>query len=228
MPNELGLRIHQLREQKNLTQEELADALDVNQKQVSFWESGRARPQKESLRKLAGFFGLKVEDIVRSQRRPTETAPADPLESEYPIPLLGPIAASPGRIRDAIHPVRYIYGTKNDTGCYACWVAGDSMEPKYAHGEIVIWRPVNLELTPDAEEGAIYVPYEAVKNFNGKDCIILHDGASSLKRLRIEKTKGLKYSVDIISLNDFYPPIHVRMGAEFRIQGEVKRSEKPR
>ncbi|MFA7279100.1 MAG: XRE family transcriptional regulator [Sterolibacterium sp.] len=225
MANELGLRIQQLREQKNLSQEEFSKALGFTQKQVSYWENGKARPRSATIREIAKFFNVDVSEITKPTRRSTDVvAEPDALSSEYPIPVLGPIAATPGRIRDAIHPIRYISGTKEDVGCYACEISGDSMLPEYRHGEIVVWRPVNLHLTPDADEGSGYVPYEAVRGYNGKDCIILHNGESSLKRIRIERTQGIKYSVDILALNDFYPVIHVRMGDDFLIQGVVKRS----
>ena len=53
---ELNKKLQQLRKQKNLTQEELAEALYVSRTAISKWESGRGYPNIDSLKAIAKFF----------------------------------------------------------------------------------------------------------------------------------------------------------------------------
>lgn len=57
-------RLKTLRKSKNMTQNELAIAIGVTQKDVSRWESGNVRPTTTSLVKLAKVFGCKVDDLI--------------------------------------------------------------------------------------------------------------------------------------------------------------------
>lgn len=50
-----GLR--QMRQQAELTQDDVAAALGVTRQAVSLWEAGLAVPGKELLAKLCGIFG---------------------------------------------------------------------------------------------------------------------------------------------------------------------------
>ena len=49
-------KLQQLRKQKGLTQQELADLLYVSRTAVSKWESGRGYPNIDSLKAIAAFF----------------------------------------------------------------------------------------------------------------------------------------------------------------------------
>ena len=50
---EFNEKLQQLRKQKGLTQEQLAEALFVSRTAVSKWESGRGYPNIESLKAIA-------------------------------------------------------------------------------------------------------------------------------------------------------------------------------
>ena len=60
-------KLQQLRKQKGLTQEELAQALFVSRTAVSKWESGRGYPNLESLKAIAGFFGVTVDALLSGE-----------------------------------------------------------------------------------------------------------------------------------------------------------------
>ncbi|MEE1011858.1 MAG: helix-turn-helix transcriptional regulator, partial [Acutalibacteraceae bacterium] len=49
---------------KGLTQEELAEALFVSRTAVSKWESGRGYPNIDSLKAIAKFFGITVDELL--------------------------------------------------------------------------------------------------------------------------------------------------------------------
>lgn len=61
---EFNEKLQQLRKQKGLTQEELARALYVSRTAVSKWESGRGYPGIDSLKAIAAFFGVSVDDLL--------------------------------------------------------------------------------------------------------------------------------------------------------------------
>ena len=63
-----GNYICKLREEKNLTQAELADQLDVSDKSISKWENGQAFPRIETLEKLAFALDTTVEDIFSASK----------------------------------------------------------------------------------------------------------------------------------------------------------------
>jgi transcriptional regulator with XRE-family HTH domain len=60
----LGKRIVQLRKERKMTQEELANILKITRKAVSKWEVGRGRPNLGALQKLADFFGCSVDYLL--------------------------------------------------------------------------------------------------------------------------------------------------------------------
>lgn len=70
-----------LRKQRAMTQEELAGALFVSRTAVSKWESGRGYPNIDSLKAIAGFFGVTV-DALLSGDAPLSAADADPRRRE--------------------------------------------------------------------------------------------------------------------------------------------------
>lgn len=59
-----GNVICSLREEKKLTQRELAKILDVSDKAVSKWENGQAIPRMDTLEKIAETFETTVEDLI--------------------------------------------------------------------------------------------------------------------------------------------------------------------
>ncbi|MBQ3483769.1 MAG: helix-turn-helix transcriptional regulator [Clostridia bacterium] len=61
---ELNRKLQELRKQRGLTQEELARALYVSRTAVSKWESGRGYPSLDSLREIARFFSLTVDELL--------------------------------------------------------------------------------------------------------------------------------------------------------------------
>ena len=61
---EFGEKLQELRKNKNLTQEELADALYVSRTAISKWESGRGYPSIDSLKEISGFFGVSIDDLL--------------------------------------------------------------------------------------------------------------------------------------------------------------------
>ena len=61
---ELNEKIRALRQQKGMTQEELAAALYVSRAAVSKWESGRGTPNIDSLKAVSRLFSVTVDDLL--------------------------------------------------------------------------------------------------------------------------------------------------------------------
>ena len=63
---EFNEKLQELRKQKGLTQEELAEQLYVSRTAISKWESGRGYPNIESLKAIAKFFSVTVDELLSS------------------------------------------------------------------------------------------------------------------------------------------------------------------
>ena len=65
---EFGEKLLNLRKSRGLTQEELAQALYVSRTAVSKWESGRGYPSIESLKGIAGYFSVTVDELISGEK----------------------------------------------------------------------------------------------------------------------------------------------------------------
>ena len=81
---EFNEKLQDLRKQKGLTQEELAEALFVSRTAVSKWESGRGYPNIDSLKSIAKFFGVTVDQLLSTEQALT-IAQEDQKEKERHI-----------------------------------------------------------------------------------------------------------------------------------------------
>ena len=61
---EFHKKLQELRKKKGLTQEELADALYVSRTAVSKWESGRGYPSIDSLKAIAKYFSVTIDELL--------------------------------------------------------------------------------------------------------------------------------------------------------------------
>jgi len=60
----LSKSIRTRREERKMTQKELADLLSVSDKTISKWETGRGLPDVVALKRLAKIFGCTMDDMV--------------------------------------------------------------------------------------------------------------------------------------------------------------------
>lgn len=61
---EFNEKLQELRKQKGLTQEELAELLYVSRTAISKWESGRGYPNIDSLKAISKFFSVSLDELL--------------------------------------------------------------------------------------------------------------------------------------------------------------------
>ena len=57
-------RLKELRKEKRLTQQKVADSLNISQPNYRRWESGERRPSVETLLMLADYFDVSIDYLV--------------------------------------------------------------------------------------------------------------------------------------------------------------------
>lgn len=68
----IGRFLKELRKEKNLTQEELAEKLNVSGRTVSRWETGTNMPDISLLVELADFYNVSIPEIIDGERKSEE------------------------------------------------------------------------------------------------------------------------------------------------------------
>ena len=65
---EFNEKLQELRKNKGLTQEELAEALYVSRTAISKWESGRGYPNIDSLKEISNYFSVSIDDLLSGDK----------------------------------------------------------------------------------------------------------------------------------------------------------------
>ena len=68
---EFNEKLQKLRAGKNLTQEELSEKLYVSRTAISKWESGRGYPSIDSLKAIAKYFNITIDELIRGEEMVT-------------------------------------------------------------------------------------------------------------------------------------------------------------
>lgn len=65
----IGAFLKELRKEKNITQEQLADEMRVSRRTVSRWETGSNMPDLDILIDISEYYGVDLKDILNGQRK---------------------------------------------------------------------------------------------------------------------------------------------------------------
>ena len=65
----IGFFLKELRQEKGMTQEQLAEQLNVSNRSVSRWETGSNLPDLSMLVTLAEYYGIEVGEIIDGKRK---------------------------------------------------------------------------------------------------------------------------------------------------------------
>lgn len=71
--DKIGKLIYNLRKEKELTQKQLADAMNISDKTISKWERGLGCPDVSLLPELSQILGINIEDILSGKIKLNET-----------------------------------------------------------------------------------------------------------------------------------------------------------
>lgn len=151
--------IKKLREQFDLTQDELGEIAGVSGGAVSTWERGTAEPRMGAIQKMADHFNISKSDIV------DDIANQQSESSSVRINVLGSVPAGIPleAVEDIVDweeiPKEWTKGGKEYFGLR---VQGKSMYPKYMEEDTIILRKAN-----DCESGD-----ECVVYVNGYDATL--------------------------------------------------------
>lgn len=61
-------KLQELRKNRGLTQEELAESLYVSRTAISKWESGRGYPSIDSLKAIASFYSVTIDELLSGEK----------------------------------------------------------------------------------------------------------------------------------------------------------------
>lgn len=71
--NKVGKLIYQLRREKNMTQKQIADEMNISDKTISKWERGQGCPDISLLKELAQILETSVDDILSGEINTNES-----------------------------------------------------------------------------------------------------------------------------------------------------------
>jgi len=78
----IGDRLLKLRRERNLSQEDLANELDVSRQTISKWETNQSVPDFDKIVPLCNYFGITTDELLTGNKDIVE-AKADNVKSNY-------------------------------------------------------------------------------------------------------------------------------------------------
>ena len=104
-----GAAIRELRLQKNMTQLQLAEKLNVSDKAVSKWETGKGYPDITLLESIADAFGISVTELISGNRVSNRNVAANMMKSGfYMCPVCGNVIHTMGEAVIQCHGVQLL------------------------------------------------------------------------------------------------------------------------
>ncbi len=73
----VGERLYNLRKEKNISQEELANILDVSRQTVSKWETDQSSPDFDKIVPLCNYFGITSDELLTGKSNIVESKKED-------------------------------------------------------------------------------------------------------------------------------------------------------
>lgn len=71
-------KLYSLRKQAHMTQEELAEKLNVSRQAVSRWEMGTAKPEVDTLIAISDLFEVTLDSLLKNKENTPEDVPEPP------------------------------------------------------------------------------------------------------------------------------------------------------
>lgn len=129
-------RIKELRLSNAIKQVDFAKMLGVSQATVSGWESEKYQPDRDTLIKIASYFDVSVDYLIGNSPVKKEK------KKGVQIPVLGEVRV--GYPMEAVENIIDYEEIDEETArrgeFFALRIKGDSMEPRFVEGDVVIVR----------------------------------------------------------------------------------------
>lgn len=93
-----GKTVKELREKRNITQKELADRINVSDKTVSKWETGKGLPDISIIEDLAKALGISIAELLTGDLRENENPSGNMKKTQfYVCPVCGNVITAVGQ-----------------------------------------------------------------------------------------------------------------------------------
>ena len=79
--------IRSIRTERGISQETLAELMEVSRQTISKWENGQGRPSADSVAKLSEVFGIPAEAFLKDDWVPPEEKPPEIQVVEVPVEI---------------------------------------------------------------------------------------------------------------------------------------------
>ena len=162
---EIKDRIVSLRNEKNITQSQLAEELNISPSAIGMYEQGRRKPSYELLEEICDYFNVDMDYLMgrsdiknryqaglkydwEEKKQEDSNIDMNTVNTDYiMIPLYESISAGYGASNSEFIEMIPVFGLKkNGTTYFAVKVEGDSMEPKIPNGStIIIKKDIQIE-----------------------------------------------------------------------------------
>ena len=162
---EIKDRIVSLRNEKNITQSQLAEELNISPSAIGMYEQGRRKPSYELLEEICDYFNVDMDYLMgrsdiknryqaglkydwEDKKQEDSNIDMNTVNTDYiMIPLYESISAGYGASNSEFIEMIPVFGLKkNGTTYFAVKVEGDSMEPKIPNGStIIIKKDIQIE-----------------------------------------------------------------------------------
>nr|DAW47659.1 MAG TPA: Repressor protein CI [Caudoviricetes sp.] len=171
-----------LRLNRKISQQKLANDLDVSRSTIAMWESDSSQPDNTMLIRLAKYFSVSTDYLLGNS-----TEPSSDSKSKYiKIPVLGYVAA--GIPTDAVENIidweEIPAEMAKNAEYFGLVINGDSMEPRICKGDVVIVRKQS-----DIDSGDI--------------AIVIIDGERGTCKKVVKHSNG----ISLVSFNQAYEPM---------------------
>lgn len=173
-----GNILKKLRQDNNMTQDELAKKIDTSRSNIANYENGKNMPSVDILEKLSKLFDCTTDYLLGK---------SDNRNSDVPIskiPILGTVKAGYDWLAEE-NIVDYITLKENIPNVdeyYALRITGDSMLPLLAEGDLVIVHDQD-----DVE--------------SGQTAVILINGEEATVKKVVKTNEG----IELHAMNPYYP-----------------------
>ena len=136
------MRLKELRQNRNITQGKLAEALNLARSTVAMYESGSSEPDFSTLQKIADYFNVSIDYLLGRDSNISATAFN---RNVVRIPIYGTIPAGVPveMIEDSyIDDYEEIDEalTKGGNVYFGLKIKGDSMSPEFRNGDTIILK----------------------------------------------------------------------------------------